>query len=150
MVACISHDMVWLGVFRCDCAFQTKQFFVAHFQTINLISTIQIFKKDAFLNGWLRRWQSKKLIKIIDYFEAPEKLLFGANLVSIFFRLKMALVWVKMLPNLFLLFLWKRCNSAKWFLTLESFKPLKIQIWDWSRMNDNLKISKITFSNELF
>ena len=33
-----------------------------------------IKKKDALLNGWLRHWKSKKLIKILDHFEALENL----------------------------------------------------------------------------
>ena len=36
--------------------------------------TIRIKKKDALLNGWLRHWKSKKLTKILDHFEALEKL----------------------------------------------------------------------------
>ena len=37
-------------------------------------STTWIKKKDALLNVWLRHWKSKKLIKILDHFEALEKL----------------------------------------------------------------------------
>ena len=86
--------------------------------------TIRILKKDAPLNGWFGFWRSNKLIKISDHFEALENLFHLAPiwyfLSSIFFHLEMALVCVKIFPNLFFQSLWKRYNSAKWCLTFES------------------------------
>ena len=40
----------------------------------NWCNTIRIKKKDALLNDWLLHWKSKKLAKILDHFEALEKL----------------------------------------------------------------------------
>ena len=82
----------------------------------------------------------KKSKVIMKPFESP--FIWRQSGIAIFVRLEMASVWVKTLPISVSQSLWKKMhlqNSASLCKALAP-KPFEIQIWDWSRMKDFLKI----------
>ena len=127
-----------------EAVYESHQFFLI---IINQIIVIYFYRWTwTHVLGSMKYWKSVAVWKIC-------KRSFICHIAgrSCFIRLEMAQEWIKTLPCSILQFNWiqkvlKRSSSLWRALT---FKRIDLQIWDWSRMKENLKILKIIFDKKV-